>query len=121
MLARALSCAARRLTRVASVSIGGTQFSCLAFELHPAHEQVAREERRPEAHEQRVDPADDPADAAPGEPARVEPLAPESRVSARLEHAHSVALAMAAQLVRREMADVVRSGRAVQDVRPAPE
>src|SRR5579862_1887880 len=107
MLARALSRAARRLTRVASVSIGGTQFSCLVFELHPAHEQVAREERRPDPHEQRVDQPDEPADAAPGEPARVEALAPEARVSTRLEDAHAVPLAVTAQLVRREVADVV--------------
>src|SRR5690349_1033338 len=102
MLARALSCAARLLTRVASVSIGSTQFSCLVFELHPTHEEVAREERRSNPHEKRVDQRDDSADTTHAEPAWVEALAPETCVSARLEDTHAVPLAVTAELVRRE-------------------
>src|SRR5215471_5029185 len=112
MFARALSCLARRLTRVLSVSIGFTQVSGSGsrpvVELHPADEEIAREERRPRPDQQRIDPGDEPSDPAPGEPARVETLAPEPGVAARLEHADAVPLAVTAQLVRREMADVVR-------------
>src|SRR5689334_21366882 len=95
--------------------------SCLVFDLDSPHEQVAREERWPEPHQERVDEADEPADAAPREPARIEPLAPETRVAARLEHADTVPLAVPAQLVRRQVADVIRVRRAVRDVRPAAE
>src|SRR5207249_9036972 len=84
-------------------------------------EQVAREERGSESDEQRIEPRDDAADAAPREPAWIETLAPEARMTADLEHADAVPYAVAPELVRRQMTDVVRIGRAVRDVRPAPE
>src|SRR5262244_2105297 len=125
MFARALSCLTRRLLRVLSVSIDFTHVSGSGsrpvVELHPADEQVAREEGRSRPDQQRIDPGDEPSDPAPGEPARVEALAPEPGVAARLDHADPVPLAVTAKLVRREVADVVRIGRAVRDVRPAPE
>src|SRR5438874_2454209 len=114
MSATALSRLARRRSRVPSVSIGCTHESCLVMQLHSPHEQVACEERRPEPDEKRIDRADDPADAATREPARIEPLAPEARVAARLENAHAVPLAVAAELVRGQVTDVVRVGRAVR-------
>src|SRR5207253_9968937 len=110
-----------RRSRVLSVSIAYTHESCLVLLLHSSHEQVACEERGSESDEQRIEPRDEAADAAPREPAWIEALAPEARVAADLEHADAVPHAVAPELVRRQMADVVRVGRAVRDVRPAPE
>src|SRR5690349_21018888 len=89
--------------------------------LDAADEEVAREERRSQLDELRIDEPDDPADPAPREPRGIEPLAPEPRVPATLDHLDAVPRAVPAELVHRQMADVVRVRRTVRDVRPAAE
>src|SRR5689334_18176488 len=103
------------------VFIAPSEDARFVFDLDPPHEQVACEERRPEPHEHRIDDAHDAADAAHGEPLRIEAPAPEAGVPPRLEHADAVPLAVTPELERRQVADVVRVGRAVRDVRPPPE
>src|SRR5581483_5442490 len=121
MFARALSCFARRRSRVPIVSIGCTHETCGVFYLDAPHEQVACEDGGPETDEERIDPADESTDPAPREPARIEAMAPEAGVPPRLDDADAVPCAVPAQLVRGQVADVVRVGRAVRDVRPAAE